>query len=274
MKKDIYIITNDINNKVYIGQAINTAVRWSGHKSVAKCHGGFIKIDKAIAALGVEHFTCSIIEHQVENYNEREQYWISFYNSKFPNGYNVEPGGEGAKVGVESASALIRDDKTLNDIIIDLKSAMSLVEIAEKYKLSSKIISAINRGTAYYNNEISYPIRARCVDCAKNINIESLYYDLINTKQSRASLAKKYNTSIYIIDQINKGEKFYNKDLSYPLRRGILTQEEVLKIQDMIMNTSFSLREIAKQNNTSYATVAHINTGKYHYNKNIKYPIR
>lgn len=66
MKKDIYIIRNDINNKIYIGQAKTTSLRWSGHK---RCHGGFIEIDKAMAKLGIEHFTCEVIEKQIENYS-------------------------------------------------------------------------------------------------------------------------------------------------------------------------------------------------------------
>lgn len=34
--KDIYIITNDINNKVYIGQSVNPAHRWEQYKSTVK----------------------------------------------------------------------------------------------------------------------------------------------------------------------------------------------------------------------------------------------
>lgn len=31
MKKDIYIIKNSVNNKVYIGQSKNSAERWLSH---------------------------------------------------------------------------------------------------------------------------------------------------------------------------------------------------------------------------------------------------
>ncbi len=36
MLKDVYIIKNTINNKVYIGQAINTQKRFTSHKSRSK----------------------------------------------------------------------------------------------------------------------------------------------------------------------------------------------------------------------------------------------
>ena len=45
-----------------------------------------------------ENFNFEVIE-EVENslLNEREIYWISFYNSLVPNGYNLTAGGEGTK---------------------------------------------------------------------------------------------------------------------------------------------------------------------------------
>lgn len=46
---------------------------------------------------GLENFSFEIVE-QVDNdlLNEREIYWINFFQSKTPNGYNLTDGGEGA----------------------------------------------------------------------------------------------------------------------------------------------------------------------------------
>ena len=66
IKKDIYIIKNDINDKVYIGQSINSEERFKSH-----CKGAYDNsiIDRAIAKYGKQHFWYEILENQVENYN-------------------------------------------------------------------------------------------------------------------------------------------------------------------------------------------------------------
>ena len=86
IKKDIYIIKNDINNKVYIGQSLNSENRFKSHCKPNKDNS---LIDKAIQKYGKEHFYYEILESQIENYNEREKYWIEYYNSKKTNGYNI-----------------------------------------------------------------------------------------------------------------------------------------------------------------------------------------
>lgn len=55
-------------------------------------------LHRAMNYHGVDNFNFEVIE-EVENslLNEREIYWISFYNSLVPNGYNLTAGGEGTK---------------------------------------------------------------------------------------------------------------------------------------------------------------------------------
>lgn len=66
----IYIITNDINNKVYIGQTKNTIqIRWNGHKHTSKSVCNML-ISKAIKKYGVEHFAIREIEKiEISNKN-------------------------------------------------------------------------------------------------------------------------------------------------------------------------------------------------------------
>ena len=98
----IYIITNDINNKVYIGQTKNTIqIRWNGHKHTSRSVCNML-ISKAIKKYGVEHFAIREIE-KIETSNEndlcnilndKERMYISEYNSVSPNGYNLSIGGD------------------------------------------------------------------------------------------------------------------------------------------------------------------------------------
>lgn len=96
----IYKITNLLNNKSYIGQSINIANRWTEHKRVA-----FKETDKAynyplyraIRKYGLENFIFEVLEECSEpDLNDREMYWISFFNT-FNDGYNLTPGGGGQR---------------------------------------------------------------------------------------------------------------------------------------------------------------------------------
>ena len=97
----IYKVTNNINNKVYIGQSIfDINKRFKEHlndsKNPNKNQRPFYF---AINKYGEENFSISLIE-EVDNkdLNEREKYWISFYRSYVGfedcNGYNATLGGD------------------------------------------------------------------------------------------------------------------------------------------------------------------------------------
>lgn len=92
----IYKITNNINNKVYIGQTKQKlSTRIYGHMS-------FVKADnkrhlyQAIRKYGKDQFSVSIVE-ECDNQllSDREKYYISLYNATDPeHGYNMTAGGE------------------------------------------------------------------------------------------------------------------------------------------------------------------------------------
>lgn len=92
----LYKITNQINNKVYIGQTIDVNDRWSAHKSKAKVEKPVQYISRAIAKYGVENFMFEVLAtcKTQEDTDEIESILISQYNSRDKQyGYNVKPGG-------------------------------------------------------------------------------------------------------------------------------------------------------------------------------------
>lgn len=92
----MYKITNQVNNKVYIGQTIDVNGRWSAHKSKAKVEGPVQYISRAIAKYGVENFVFEIIAtcRTQEDADEIESALIFQYDSRNKQfGYNVKPGG-------------------------------------------------------------------------------------------------------------------------------------------------------------------------------------
>ena len=105
----IYIIKNTINSKVYIGQTkVSLKLRFQNHLSAAR-NGKDYVIGKAIRKYGEENFYIELLEEcTIEELNERERYWISYFNStnnKF--GYNISIGGNVIRTTKELDSNLI-----------------------------------------------------------------------------------------------------------------------------------------------------------------------
>ena len=90
MSCGIYKFTNKNNNKSYIGQSINIEKRFKEHlKAQADSY-----FHRALIKYGIEEFDFSILEIlEPSQLNEREKYWIQYYDS-FNNGYNLTLGGE------------------------------------------------------------------------------------------------------------------------------------------------------------------------------------
>lgn len=92
----IYIITNKINNKQYIGVTKNTLEkRWKSHLYDNNV------ISQAIKKYGKENFTIEVVYNcnSMEEAYELEPKFIAEHNTKYPNGYNISDGGKGSQVG-------------------------------------------------------------------------------------------------------------------------------------------------------------------------------
>lgn len=91
----IYKIYNDINEKVYIGQtSLTVEHRFKEHLTKAKTkERENLPLYNAMKKYGIEHFFVETIE-KTDNLQEREKYWIQYYDS-YNNGYNATLGGEG-----------------------------------------------------------------------------------------------------------------------------------------------------------------------------------
>lgn len=93
----IYQITNDINQKKYIGKTTKTInERWREHcKDANKDAYSNRPLYRAIRKYGIEHFHIEELEEcSLDVLSEREKYWIETTGS-FKNGYNATLGGDG-----------------------------------------------------------------------------------------------------------------------------------------------------------------------------------
>ncbi len=59
----IYKISNDINDKVYIGETIRhePLLRWNAHKAAIKSGKGCPLLQKAVNKYGIEHFKFEVL---------------------------------------------------------------------------------------------------------------------------------------------------------------------------------------------------------------------
>lgn len=105
----IYKITNNINGKIYIGQSNNIQRRFSEHQN--RGAASRIPIDVAIQRYGKENFNFEIIEEcSTEQLNQKETYWITYFNS-IENGYNCSVGGDQQSIGSNNGRAILTENE-------------------------------------------------------------------------------------------------------------------------------------------------------------------
>lgn len=280
MKKDIYIVKNDLNNKVYIGQATDTAERWRRHIYDAKYEFKYNKnisiLHKEMMEFGIQHFYYQILEYQIDNFNKMEMYYIKYYNSLTPNGYNIACGGLGTGKGIESVNSIFKSNEEINDIIYEISSSNKTFEnIARKYNCSQEVIHAINVGERYKREDLVYPLRSNKYTQEK---IKQVVYALKYEKdKTLIQISKEYEIDLSQLSEINQGRIYMIKNQKYPLRSGKITNlsdKELSEIIDLLYDEDVSQKDIAIKFNISKSMVTSINKGLSYFKPNINYPIR
>ena len=109
----VYKITNNINNKIYIGITNNYKKRWSNEKSYPRNPERRQVIQEAIHKYGKNNFSFEVLfSHlSVEEACEKEIQLIQEYNCLVPNGYNVDKGGRNIKTGNDKKGVLNSNSK-------------------------------------------------------------------------------------------------------------------------------------------------------------------
>ena len=223
----IYCITNLVNGKKYIGQSKNIEERWKKHKRSAfnQSKKEYNKpLYRAIRKYGINNFKFEILEEcKVEDLNDKEIYWISFYNvadSRY--GYNL---GKGGYLGNFNKLNLY----LIENIIKDLQNfKLSKNNIAIKYGISLQTLNSINSGRSWHKEYIKYPIRPNknvkntilfkckicgakvshkdgiCKKCSNSLRKIKLppYEELITSfyeLRNAAKVAEKYNISTMLL---------------------------------------------------------------------------
>jgi len=100
MKSGLYIFTNNVNSKKYVGQSKDIKKRIKQHFMLAETpsKNRFDQlIHRSIRKYGKENFSYETIECDFNNLDQSEINLIKELNCVSPNGYNIEHGGYGQK---------------------------------------------------------------------------------------------------------------------------------------------------------------------------------
>lgn len=137
----IYKITNDINDKVYIGKTeFDIQKRFKEHCKDSQYNYENRPLYKAMKKYGIEHFTIDLVE-ECNNIEEREKYWIEYYNS-FLNGYNATLGGDGKTlIDYDLVLDYFNEGKTVKEISTQIqRDAGHIADILKQKGISQEEI--------------------------------------------------------------------------------------------------------------------------------------
>lgn len=283
ISKDIYVIKNDINNKLYVGQSKNVNERFRGH---CKNNHTISLLDDAIQEYGKEHFWYEILESQVSDADARERYWIAELDTLAPNGYNIMEGGSAPPhyFGEDHHNATI-SDIDVDRLIWDLENTnTSLSSLGGKYGISKRQVMRINDGSSRRRDNVDYPARKN-----PNINgkltdedVDKIIHLLKYTYRFYGDIGREFGVSSHTIQFINDGITHRREDINYPIRNWkssgvvLFTYEQVTEIINKLKNTDISINKMAKEYGVNPNSIYMINRGtaKKYRRDGVKYPIR
>lgn len=110
----IYLITNKINKKQYVGQTIKTIeMRWKRHCWNCTSIHNDMPVDHAIKKYGKENFTIELLEKcsSQEQLDRQELFWALKLNTFAKNGYNLKAGNGRGSVSQETRDKLSKSSK-------------------------------------------------------------------------------------------------------------------------------------------------------------------
>lgn len=140
----IYVITNKVNNKQYIGKTIQSVQeRFSEHLYRLKYgNHNHLPLYAAFVKYGIDNFVIEEKEEvAVENLDTQESFWIKELNTLAPNGYNLTLGGEGTIYHDRTKILeLFEQDLSYKDIIgISNASRATIYRISKEYNIKPKV---------------------------------------------------------------------------------------------------------------------------------------
>lgn len=234
----IYITTNNINGKKYIGQKAYHMPNWKNYL------GSGTHLTRAIKKYGRENFSREIIDeaNSKKELDEKEIYWIKYYNAVSSDEYyNIASGGDGGWVNAG-------------------KSQEEIDEIYRNRSLNHQVPCGENTGTNKLKENDVYDIINR-------------FYN----NETDTDIALIYNVSYGTINDIrlHRTWKHITKDMVFPKSNGIQRSgDKRSKMVDVYttngeyIDTYKSARDIQDKLGVSFKYVSRVCRGERKHSKN------
>lgn len=226
----IYCFINKINDKRYIGQSIQLQERiYSDHKNdhLNEKNGCYnTKFYQALRKYGFDNFEIVILEEcQKSELNEKEKYWINYYDS-FKNGYNSTPGGNSVNYEILFSEEI--KQKRLNTLN------------------ENKSLQGENHPRAKLTDKEVYNIRQRYID---GETVDQIWQDYKNIYNSKEVFKKIVIGETYkYVGNMPKSRHCQTGKLS-------LSKDQILEIRRIFDNKEMSITELSKKYKKAYNTI-------------------
>lgn len=243
------MITNDINQKSYIGLAKNIESRWNQHKSFTK-HDTEKNLYWAFEEFGIENFTFEVLkEAPINELGFWERKLIKEYDT-YHHGYNSSPGGEGSTIKTLSDRYEINYKLFAND---HLNYEDNNFEELKKQKFENKY----EKKEKKYNSKIlKHKSKARDkrvirIETKKEKNLSKINVKIVHWKT--------------LSGEIENRNKIKKKELFEPLKAQVkmsVKQYKTSPSDSFLNNVSMGAIKISRfqRDNVKYKTINIIRT--------------
>lgn len=197
-KVDIYLITNTLNGKQYVGQTVKGyKYRFNQHCSFAlnKRKTCSQVVDAHIKKFGINNFKVELLEQvDYELRNEKEQYYIQLYNT-YENGYNYTIGG---------------DYNPMLDLNVKEKHKLKMKSSEVRNKISKGVLKSLNKDKIEYFRSSTRTRWLNWDNESRNNCIKGLI-NYNNSRKVKIGCMDENDNILYKFDSISEACKFLNK---------------------------------------------------------------
>lgn len=284
----IYKITNLINGKIYIGKTYSIRIRWSAHKSDARCYTPTTHLYRAMNKYGFKNFK---IEELATFNTEKEcllaeTAYIKKYHSNDRNiGYNLTEGGEGSSgyKHTEETKKLMGAIKKITFVGENNPFFGKTHTPETRKKMSVAASKRIGNKNPFYGKKHSEKSKQLMSNNQKgksasisSEDIKDIKYKKKTLKMTYKEIAVQYGMHWKTISKAARGNGAYEVKKSKPLMRDNpkvrsvwLSEENIKDIKYKKNTLKMTYKEIAIQYEMHWRTISEAARSKGSYEVNI-----
>lgn len=222
----VYKATNLINNKVYIGQTINTLeYRKDQHfrDSVSESRRKTNYFHNAIHKYGKENFIFEEIDTAATEaeLDEKEIYWIAYYKSNIKEyGYNLDSGGKSGGSKSEETKA---------------KIGQTTLEKWANPELSEKMLNGLRKGTETIKERAKDNfVEFVCPVCKNTYKMKQWEINGRKTCSLKCAAQMNYDSNTQHLKELSKTNRYKTQQERYKIKQFVM--QWALDNKDIILN--------------------------------------